>query len=158
MKPSRTARLAALSAVAVLVAVACGTTVPDDQLNALRSGGSINQELSAGSALPEGAHVNEKGQVISASGEVLGTAEEFGLGSGSGSVATGGSTAGSGSGAGSATSGGPGAGGGTSQNAGALGPGITDSKIFIAAAQIEAGPANEAATGQSISADAREGL
>jgi hypothetical protein len=139
--------------LAAVIAAACGTTVPLAERQQVASSDELGGLSSSGGVLPPGAHVNKKGQVVSSSGEVLGSAEDFGLSSGGigGGTASGGSTGGS-----TTTGGVGGAGGGGGTTSAALGPGITDEKIFVAVAQIDAGPANEQVTGQSLSADAHQ--
>jgi hypothetical protein len=131
-------RLTAVIAAAVVVA-ACGTTVP---VSELQEAGIQDEELgglSTGAGLPAGAQVNEKGQVVSASGEVIGSAEDFGIDAEAPGSTTGSSSVST-----------------TQVSSGAFGPGITASKIFLGIAQIDAGPANEQAVGQPLSADARK--
>lgn len=81
MKGSRRS-LGAVIAAALLVATACGSTLPQarqtqqTQQEGVEVGGDEFGDLET---LPPGARINKKGQVVSAQGEVLGTAEEFGI-------------------------------------------------------------------------------
>lgn len=109
-----------LAIVFVLIAAACGTTVPVEQQEAAEIAAETGDDL--GGTLPEGATINEKGQVVSESGEVIGEAEDFGLDTSgdSGSVATssGGDTGGA-------------AAAGEPVDAGENGPGVSASTIKI---------------------------
>ncbi len=146
-------RAIALLVMVSLLGAACGSTVPaeDRQAVQLAGGAELGTDLSGG--LPAGAHVNAKGQVVSASGEVLGTAEDFGISTGSGGGVAGGS-GGSGASEGSGIASGESGGSGTAGAARA--PGITDSKIYFGIGYAESGPANQAAFGQPLDADARK--
>lgn len=132
-----TTRLIPLLLTMALVAVACGSTVPAavQEETALVSPGEEGLSVEG---LPPGATVNEKGQVISAEGEIIGTVDDFG---GATSSAPGATT----------VSGGPPVAGSSE-----WGPGITDSKIYIAMAYSNAGAANQAAFGTALDADARK--
>src|SRR5687768_15375857 len=133
---------------ALFVSAACGSTVQAPEQATQITGDELGGGISADDVLPPGATINKKGQVVSASGEVLGTAEEFGLdvpGSDSGGAGT---TAGG-------TTGGVGGGGGGG-SAAALGPGVTDDKIYLGIIWINAGAANQGLAGQSLESDSRK--
>ena len=135
--------------IALFVSAACGSTVQAPQQANQITGDELGGDLSADGALPPGATVNKKGQVVSASGEVLGSAEDFGLAapdSASGdSDTTGGGTDGSG-----------GNDPNSSTSTSALGPGVTDDKIYLGIVYIDAGSANQALAGQPIESDGRK--
>lgn len=137
------ARVTALLAVSVLLAAACGSTVPASQQQATEiAGDELGGDLTTAEQLPPGARVNEKGQVVSASGEVLGTAEEFGLDPETGApvAADDGSTA-------------PDSDDGA---AAASAPGVTATKIYFGIPYAEAGPTNQGAFGATLDNDARK--
>ena len=154
MRSSRAVRTVALLTICTLTAAACGSTVPALQQQAVEV---AQDELGGGLAttgtpeLPPGARINKKGQVVSAGGEVLGTAEEFGLDPNTGAplAADGGSDSPDGSDDGGS--------GKVDQAASAAGaPGVTSSKIYFGIPYSESGPANQAAFGASLDADARK--
>lgn len=72
-------------AVIALVAVACGSTLPQAQQGIAQVAGDEFGDV-GGETVPPGSYINEKGQVVSAEGEVLGSAEDFGISSGSGGI------------------------------------------------------------------------
>ncbi len=113
---------AATAAVVILVAAACGSTLPTPEQQAAE----VAEEggLGAPGNLPPGTHVNEQGEIVNEQGEVVGTVDGSGGGS-AGGYAPGG-TAGGGSG-GSAVGGGSSGGGGVDSSA----PGVTASTISL---------------------------
>jgi len=128
-----------LLALGALFAAACGSTVPvtsQGQVTALASPGDDGLSVSG---LPPGSTVNEKGQVLDAEGDVIGTVDDFG-GTTTAGVPTG-----------TEVQGGP-----PVAAPGEWGPGITDSKIYIANFYADAGAANEAAFGTGLAVDTRK--
>ena len=134
--------------IALFVSAACGSTIQAPEQATQITGDELGGGLSADGALPPGATVNKKGQVVSASGEVLGSAEDFGLAAPD-SASGDGNTSGDGTSSEDQIS-------DKTTSATALGPGVTDDKIYLGIVYLDAGAANQALAGQTIESDSRK--
>ncbi|MGH2685177.1 MAG: hypothetical protein ACRDJP_06915 [Actinomycetota bacterium] len=126
--------------VAMMLATACGSTVP--------------KSAQVGGQPVAGVEEGGLGIPTEVAGQEAGVGGGGGTGAGGGTSGTG-TTGGTGSG-GTDGGGGGGKGGKGGGGGAALGPGITDKKIYVAMSYADAGSANQAAFGTPLDVDARK--
>ena len=128
--------------VAMMLATACGSTVPE---SARVGGQPVSGVGDTGLGVP-----------TEVAGEEAGVSGGGGLGTGTTGTGTDGGTGAGGTDIDGGGGGGKGGKGGKGTGGTALGPGITDKKIFVAIGYSDAGAANQAAFGTPLDADARK--